>query len=196
MKSYKYYLFNKPFGVMSQFSKEQHDQKSLKDHLNVPVDVYPVGRLDKDSEGLLLLTNDPSVNSKILHPSNKLPKTYWVQIEGKPDKLKLQKLQSGVKIRIDGSLYLVKALTIRILEPDPVVPPRDPPIRFRKTVPDSWIEISIDEGKNRQVRRMLAAIGYPVLRLIRISIAKIQLLDLKPGTSKEILKSELIASLK
>lgn len=196
MKFYKYYLFNKPFGVLSQFSKEQHDQKSLKDYLNVPIDVYPVGRLDKDSEGLLLLTNDPSVNSKILHPSNKLPKTYWVQIEGKPDKLKLQKLKAGVKIQIDGSLYLVKALTIKILDPDPVVVPRDPPIRFRKTVPDSWIEISIDEGKNRQVRRMLAAIGYPVLRLIRISIGKLQLLDLQSGKSKEIIKSELMGSLK
>lgn len=181
---------------MSQFSKEQHDQKSLKDYLNVPIDVYPVGRLDKDSEGLLLLTNDPSVNSKILHPSNKLPKTYWVQIEGKPDKLKLQKLKAGVKIKIDGSLYLVKALTIKILDSDPVVVPRDPPIRFRKTVPDSWIEISIDEGKNRQVRRMLAAIGYPVLRLIRISIGKLQLLDLQSGKSKEIMKSELMGSLK
>lgn len=181
---------------MSQFSKEQHDQKSLKDYLKVPIDVYPVGRLDKDSEGLLLLTNDPSVNAKVLHPSNKLPKTYWVQLEGIPDNLKLQKLRSGIKIRIDGSLYLVKALNVKTLDPAPTVGPRNPPIRIRKTVPDSWIEISIDEGKNRQVRRMLAAIEHPVLRLIRVSIGKLQLLDLESGLSKEIMKAELIASLK
>lgn len=181
---------------MSQFSKEQHDQKCLKDFLKVPVDVYPVGRLDKDSEGLLLLTNDPSVNSKILHPSNKLPKTYWVQIEGIPDGQKLQKLRSGIKIRIDGSFYLLKALNVRELGLAPALGPRDPPIRFRKTVPDSWIEISIDEGKNRQIRRMLAAIGYPVLRLIRVSIGKLQLGDLEPGMFKEITKNELTGGLK
>ena len=181
---------------MSQFSKDQHDQKCLKDYLKVPIDVYPVGRLDKDSEGLLLLTNDPSINAKTLQPSNKLAKTYWVQLEGIPEQSKLQSLKKGIKIRIEGSLYLVKALSVKLLDPSPILHPRNPPIRFRKTVPDSWIEISIDEGKNRQVRRMLAAIGYPVLRLVRVSIAKLQLHDLEPGMSKEITKSELIANLK
>lgn len=195
-KSYKYYLFNKPYDVMSQFSKNQHDQKSLKDYLKVPTDVYPVGRLDKDSEGLLLLTNDPSLNAMILNPSKKLAKTYWVQLEGIPDTNILQILKTGVKIRIDSKEYLVKALAVKKLDSIPALHPRIPPIRFRKTIPDCWIEISINEGKNRQIRRMLAAIGYPVLRLVRVSIGKLQLIDLEPGMSREISKNELTSNLR
>ncbi len=179
------YLFFKPYNVLSQFSKEHEDHVTLADFIDVEKDVYPVGRLDRDSEGLLLLTNDKSLVNRILHPSAKKQKTYIVQIEGAVDDQALKPLRSGIELRIKKKQFVSQPATVKILDPIPALPERNPPVRFRKTVPTSWVEISITEGKNRQVRKMFAAIDYPVLRLIRTRISEYSLGDLKPG---ELLK--------
>ncbi|HEZ4374008.1 TPA: rRNA large subunit pseudouridine synthase E [Neisseria meningitidis] len=171
--------FNKPYGVICQFSlHEKH--KSLKDFINLP-GFYPAGRLDTDSEGLLLLTGDGRLQAQITDPKFKHPKTYWAQLEGVPDESRLESLRKG----IDLGGFVTRPASIRILkhgEADSLWE-RIPPIRVRKTVPDFWIEITISEGKNRQVRRMTAKAGYPCLRLIRVASGRLKLfdLDLKPG---------------
>jgi len=182
---YRYILFHKPFNVLTQFTPE--DGGRALSEFNLPPDIYPAGRLDKDSEGLLLLTNDGSLIEKLLNPKNEKPKTYWVLVERVPTEIELEKMRSGLKIED----YVTKPCKVQILEPQPDVPPRDPPVRFRKTVQDIWIEISITEGKNRQVRKMTAAIGHPTLRLIRKKIGNLELADLSPGQWKEITKEEI-----
>lgn len=161
----KLILFNKPFGVLSQFTDDGGTRKTLSDFINVK-DVYAAGRLDKDSEGLLVLTDNGKLQAKISHPKHKMPKTYWVQVEGVPDQAALQTLRDGVNLK-DGMTAPAKVQAMA--EPDNLWP-RDPPVRFRKTVADSWLEITIAEGRNRQVRRMTAAVGHPTLRLIRYQI--------------------------
>ncbi|MEZ4965778.1 MAG: pseudouridine synthase [Saprospiraceae bacterium] len=170
------YAIYKPYGMLSQFTPEQAGQITLSD-LEYPFskDVYPVGRLDADSEGLLLLTNDKALVSKILDPENHTIKTYLVQVEGIPEESDLDKLRKGVEIRIKGKSHRTRPASVTMPDPSPALPPRTPPVRFRKTVPDCWLEIAIDEGKNRQVRRMCAAVGFPVLRLVRIAIGPIRL---------------------
>lgn len=174
-------LLNKPFGVLSQFTggKEgEHD--NLAHWVDVP-GVYPAGRLDKDSEGLLLLTDDGRLQARIAEPRHKLPKTYFTQVEGVPDETALEKLRCGVRLK-DG--------TTRPAEAEWIEPPelwdRDPPIRFRKNLPDSWISLTITEGRNRQVRRMTAAIGHPALRLVRWSVGDWTVAGLAPGEWREI----------
>ena len=172
-------IFNKPYGVICQFSPhEKH--KSLKDFINLP-GFYPAGRLDTDSEGLLLLTDDGWLQAKITDPKFKHPKTYWAQLEGIPDETRLERLRKG----IDLGDFVTRPATVRILKHEETDPlwERVPPIRVRKTVPDFWIEITISEGKNRQVRRMTAKAGYPCLRLVRVASGRLKLfdLDLKPG---------------
>ncbi len=166
-------LFNKPYGVICQFS-EHEIHPSLKEYINVP-DFYPAGRLDTDSEGLLLLTNNGRLQSQIAEPKNALYKTYWAQVEGTPDEAKLKLLQDGIQL----SDYKAKPAKVRLLNTDEISKlwPRNPPVRERKTVPDFWLEIQICEGKNRQVRRMTAKAGYPCLRLVRIAIGSINLWD-------------------
>lgn len=171
----KYIAFNKPCGVLCQFT-DRAGRPTLKDYIDVP-GVYAVGRLDMDSEGLLLLTDDGDFNQQYSNPANKQFKTYLVQIEGIPTEEKLSKLRSGV--RIQGRLTL--PARAEILKEEPCLWPRTKPIRFRKNVPTSWIEIQICEGRNHQVKKMTAAVGLPCLRLIRTAIGQIELENLKPG---------------
>lgn len=181
----RYILFHKPYGVLSQFTPED-GAKSLGE-FNLPKDVYPAGRLDKDSEGLLLLTDDGPLIEKLLNPKNEKPKTYWVLVERIPTEDELGKMRNGLKIED----YETRPCQVKILDPQPGIQPRDPPVRVRKTVADVWIEVCIVEGKNRQVRKMTAAIGHPTLRLIRMKIANLDLGMLKAGEWMEIPKSEI-----
>lgn len=177
-KTYKIY---KPYGVLSQFTKEHESHRVLGDLYDFPKDVYPIGRLDKDSEGLLLLSNDKSLTDKLLNPKNKLAKTYWVQVEGSLSKAALQDLSSGVQIKVKTGRYH-KTLPCEVSVIDaPLIPERDPPIRARKTVPTTWASITISEGKNRQVRKMFAKVGFPVLRLLRYSIGDITIEGMDVG---------------
>lgn len=172
-------MLNKPFNVITQFT-DPHGRATLKDYVNVP-DVYPAGRLDRDSEGLLLLTNDGRLQARITDPKYKVPKTYWVQIEGLPNKQQLDQLRSGVELN-DG---VTLPAQVRVIDTPPLWP-RHPPVRFRKTVPTSWLELTIKEGRNRQVRRMTAAVGLPTLRLVRIQIGPWHLGDLQPGRWRDV----------
>jgi len=181
----RYIIFNKPYGVLSQFTPED-GARSLAE-FNLPKDVYAAGRLDKDSEGLLLLTNDGPLIERLLDPRNEKPKTYWVQVERIPSEEELNKLRAGVKIQD----YQTLPCEIKLIE-EPNFPPRDPPIRVRKTVPDCWVEIVIKEGKNRQIRRMTAAINHPTLRLVRVKLGKLELNDLKPGEWREVSKTDIL----
>lgn len=167
-------LFNKPYGVLTQFT-DKEERQTLSDYIEIK-DVYPAGRLDRDSEGLLVLTDDPALRHKIMHPRFKLPKSYWVQVEGQPDTAALKELKMGVMLN-DG---LTKPAEVDIIQA-PDIWERTPPIRFRAAIPTTWLKITITEGRNRQVRRMTAKVGYPTLRLIRIEIGKWKLGDLKPG---------------
>ena len=171
----KVILFNKPYGVLCQFSPDG-GKPTLKDFIPIP-DIYPAGRLDADSEGLLVLTNDGALQHAVSHPERKMPKTYWAQVEGEPDAVALQNLNAGVQI---GGIATLPCLARRIQDPEGLWP-RNPPIRWRKSIPTSWIEIELQEGKNRQVRRMTAAVGFPTLRLIRCRIGDWSLAGLEPG---------------
>jgi len=177
---YKYVLFNKPYGVLPQFT-DKHGRPTLKDYIPIP-NIYAVGRLDLDSEGLLLLTDDGKFNQAISSPKNKEPKTYLVQVEGLPDEKAIQALQKGVVIKGEKTLP-AKA---KIISEPKSLWPRIKPIRFRKNIPTSWLEITICEGRNRQVRKMTAAVGLPCLRLVRISIGPFKLGELQPGEFREV----------
>lgn len=173
-------LLNKPFQVLCQFT-DNEGRATLADYVDVP-GVYAAGRLDYDSEGLIALTSSGRLQHIISDPASKLPKTYLVQVEGVPDDKALSKLRKGVLLK-DGMTRPAKA---ELIGPELDIWPRTPPIRFRKSVSDSWLKITITEGKNRQVRRMTAAVGYPALRLVRVSIGQWELGDLKPGEWKEV----------
>jgi 23S rRNA pseudouridine2457 synthase len=186
----RYIILHKPYGVLSQFTPELPGQHTLAE-FNLPPDLYAAGRLDADSEGLLLLTNDGPLIKRMLAPGTGHERTYLVQVEGIPSAEALAELERGVVIQN----YRTLPARARLLEREPELSPRDPPIRVRKHIPTSWIELTLLEGKNRQVRRMTAAVGYPTLWLVRIAIGKLTLDGLAPGQWRELTESE-IASLK
>lgn len=175
-------LFNKPYDVLSQFTdaRSPTPRATLSDFIDLP-GVYPAGRLDRDSEGLLLLTDDGRLQARIADPKFKLPKTYLVQVEGEPDEAALERLRKGVELN-DGR---TRPAEVRRID-EPQLWPRNPPVRFRKTVPDCWISLTVREGRNRQVRRMTAAVGHPTLRLVRWRVGDWALDGLLPGEWREI----------
>jgi len=177
--------FHKPYGVVSQFTPDGSPNRTLAE-FGLPKHVYPIGRLDADSEGLLLLSDEAALNERLLHPRHAHHREYWAQVEGIPSAADLEQLQRGVQIQGRSTL----PCQARVLSPQPEIPPRDPPIRFRKTVPTQWIALALIEGKNRQVRRMTAAIGYPTLRLVRVRIGAFELGALPQGTWKELSSEE------
>lgn len=179
---------NKPYGVLSQFTKEHASHRTLAE-FGFPPQVYPIGRLDSDSEGLLLLSDEAQWNDRILHPRHGHERTYHAQVEGIPDEAALDALRCGVKLK-DFQALPCRA---ELLAADPCYPLRDPPIRVRKSVPDSWLALHLSEGKNRQVRRMTAAVGFPTLRLVRAAIGGVTLVDLglKPGQWRELTREEI-----
>jgi 23S rRNA pseudouridine2457 synthase len=178
---------HKPFGVLSQFTPEAGSRWRTLADFGLPSGIYPIGRLDADSEGLLLLTDEPGLNSKLLEPRHAHGREYWAQVEGVPSAAALAQLERGGVMIGDHRTLPCRA---RLLEPAPILPTRDPPIRFRKHVPDSWIALELTEGKNRQVRRMTAAVNHPTLRLIRVRIGQFALGDLPAGKWRELTAAE------
>ena len=187
---HKYFVVYKPFNVLSQFTSQEGKQ-TLKDFFDVPVDVYSVDRLDYDSEGLLILTNDKNVNNSVLNPLLAHEREYWIQVEGDMTNDAIIQLQQGVEINIEGKTHLTKKCFAQKIHGEPKVPKRDPPIRFRKNIADTWVKIILTEGKNRQVRKMTAKVGYPTLRLIRYRIEKLNIESLQPGEMKILSKGEM-----
>lgn len=183
---------NKPYGVLSQFTPEQRSRWTTLSAYNLPRSVYPLGRLDADSEGLLLLSDEPRLNAQLLDPKLAHPREYWAQIERVPDAAVLDRLAGG---GIDLGDFRTLPCRAQLIVPVPIVAPRDPPIRFRRNVADAWISLELTEGKNRQVRRMTAAVGHPTLRLIRVRIGAFRLADLPAGHWRELDESERTAVL-
>jgi len=183
----RYLLFHKPYDVLTQFTPEPGSAaRTLKDFIPVP-GIYPAGRLDRDSEGLLLLTNDGWLQHQLTDPRFAHAKTYWAQIEGIPSADVLYQLACGVNLRD----FRTRTAQVRLLAVEPPLPPRDPPIRYRAHIPTAWLELIITEGKNRQVRRMTAAVGHPTLRLVRTAIGPLPLGELAPGHYRELTPQEL-----
>jgi 23S rRNA pseudouridine2457 synthase len=175
--------FNKPHGVLCQFTDRSIPPRRTLAGFGLPADVYPAGRLDFDSEGLLLLTDDGALAHRLADPRHKQPKTYWLQVEGEPDARQLDALRDGVELN-DGATLPAQ---VERIEP-PALWPRDPPVRFRKAIPTSWLSLTLREGRNRQVRRMTAAVGFPTLRLIRVRIGDYALDGLAPGETRVLLR--------
>ena len=184
-RKHEYFMLYKPYGVLSQFT-DRGGRQTLSDYGPFPPTVYPVGRLDADSEGLLLLTNDTMLKEYLLEPRFEHPRTYWVQVERVPKESALRQLAEGVLV--EG--HKTKPANVRLMEEEPSLPPRPVPIRFRKHVPTSWIELTLREGRNRQVRKMTAAIGHPTLRLVRVQMGSLSLGSMLPGESRPLEEGE------
>lgn len=181
----RYLIFNKPYGVLTQFT-DQQGRSTLKDYIPVP-DVYAVGRLDRDSEGLLLLTDDGPLKARLIDPHFGHPRIYWAQVEGSPDQDRLEPLRQGLLIQSQRT----RPAEVRLLPAEPKLPDRDPPIRERRSIPTHWLEITVREGRNRQVRRMTAAVGLPTLRLVRVGVGPLRLQGLEPGQWRDLSPAEL-----
>lgn len=191
-RSFRYFAVYKPFDMVSQFTDPGQAHATLKSLYKFPKDVYPVGRLDKDSEGLLILTNDKQLNSQLLDPKKGHEREYWAQVEGQPTTANLELLATGVEIKVGKRSYVTRPARVDFLNKNTIrtIPDRNPPIRYRKNVPETWITITLTEGKNRQVRKMTASAGFPTLRLIRTRIGLLELDQLKPGQVNEIPPSD------
>lgn len=183
--NYRYIAFYKPYGVLCQFSRDTPERSTLMDFIDVP-DVYPVGRLDWDSEGLILLSNHGQLQHRLSHPQFAHPRTYWVQVERIPDDSALQQLRNGVEVQD----YRTKPAQVQLIANAPDLPERIPPIRDRLTVPTAWLEMTLTEGKNRQVRRMTAKVGFPTLRLVRVRVGSLALEGLQPGQWRDLTNQE------
>ena len=175
--------------MLSQFTSGEGKQ-TLKDFFELPIDVYAVGRLDYDSEGLLILTNDKKLNHQLLNPSFAHEREYWVQVDGEITAEAIHDIKQGVDITVEGKIYRTKKCRATVFKTPPVVPDRNPPIRYRKNLPTSWIKLLLSEGKNRQVRKMTAAVGFPTLRLIRYRIEKCSIESLQPGEMRILTEGE------
>jgi 23S rRNA pseudouridine2457 synthase len=184
--AFQYYIINKPYDVICQFTPDIEGQVALGNLYDLPKDVYPVGRLDLDSEGLLLLTNDKSLTHKLLNPQFEHKRTYLAQVEGLPKASAIAKLQAGVSIKINKKPCPTLPAKVELLATPPDIADRKPPIRVRQNIPTTWLKLTLTEGKNRQVRKMCAAVGYPCLRLIRVSIEDLALGDLGIGEIREL----------
>ncbi len=182
----RYLLLNKPYDVVCQFTPSHEASRTLADFVNVP-DIYPAGRLDHDSEGLVLLTDDGGFQHRVTDPKFGHPRTYWAQVEGVPSPEAIKRLQDGVLL--PG--YRTRPAKARILDPPPEPWPRNPPIRYRANIPDTWIELTLEEGRNRQVRRMTAKAGHPTLRLIRYAIGDLTVEGIVPGQWRDVTATEL-----
>lgn len=181
----RYFILYKPYLVLSQFTS-QLNKKTLADFFSVPKNVYPVGRLDEDSEGLLILTNDEKLNHRLLNPAFEHEREYWVQVDGEITEYAVTQLQQGVEINVNGKMYKTKPCRVFVFDEEPLLPQREPPIRFRKNIRAPWIKIILKEGKNRQVRKMTAKVGFPTLRLVRYRIEDLAIGNLLPGELKEL----------
>lgn len=196
MSTLRYFLIYKPFGTLSQFSRGG-DKPTLADlDFDFPGNVYPVGRLDADSEGLLLLTNDTQLNHRLLYPKFRHNRTYYVQVEGTLTDEACRQLSAGVMISVDGKRYDTLPADARPLLPEPDLPARNPPIRYRASIPTSWVAISLREGKNRQVRKMTAAVGFPTLRLVRWAIESFTANGMASGDVRELSRAEVMQGIK
>jgi len=192
---YRYFIINKPYGILSQFTDPSDKNRTLGMLYDFPKDVYPVGRLDKDSEGLILITNDRRINHRLLDPQFQHEREYWSQVQGEITEEALHLLKEGIEINIDGKQHHSKPAKAEILEPQPQIPEREPPISPRGQWPLAWIRLILTEGKNRQVRRMTAKVGLPTLRLIRVRVANLQLNHLPTGKVHELTHAEVYQKL-
>ncbi|MBC9911002.1 pseudouridine synthase [Chitinophaga varians] len=193
--SLNYYVIYKPYEVLSRFTPEGN-KSCLADYFKVPRDVYPVGRLDYDSEGLLLLTNDKSLNNRLLMPQYAHEREYWVQVDGAVTNTAVHQLKEGVDITVDGKIYHTKPCFAEIFSEEPFLPPRNPPIRFRKNIPAPWLRLILQEGKNRQVRKMTAATGFPTLRLVRYRMEEITIEGMQPGEMVQLSRNTVYKKLR
>lgn len=191
----KYFIAYKPYGMLSQFTKEGNNT-TLADLFAFPKDVYPVGRLDAESEGLLIITNDKKLNHYLLHPTFRHSRTYLAQVDGSVTDAAVAQLKKGVTITVEGRTYETLPAEAEAIDPPEGIPDRVPPVRFRKTIPTSWIRLSLTEGKNHQVRKMTAKTGFPTLRLIRVQIENLGLMGMKPSEVKELKQEEIFKALK
>jgi len=190
----QYFVVYKPYGVLSQFTTEE-GKLGLGSLYKFPKAVYPVGRLDEDSEGLIIITNDKHLTTLVLSPKHEKTKTYWCLVEGTPDAAALAKLEKGLVLSDKGQLYKTKVSKAKLLDPAPEIPERNPPVNYTKTPQHSWLELRITEGKNRQVRKMTAAVGHPTLRLIRVGIENLKLVSFEPGAVQQLFPNKIYALL-
>ncbi len=188
MSNFTTIKFWKPYGIHTKFT-DPEGRPTLADYIDIP-NIYPIGRLDHDSEGLLLISDDKRLTARLLDPERGHPRTYWAQVERIPDESALDQLRAGVKLSIDGKPYTTRPAVVELLPAEPDLPPRPVPIRFRLNVPTAWIALTITDGKNRQVRRMTAAVGFPTLRLVRVAMAGITLDGLAPGEWRALTAEE------